>query len=183
MDAYGTIEPVDIAAMTEVMNQISISDAVQVQGSHWASMINTIGCVKRDLNEALATFESIESAEAQLSRKKREQRLPDALCYEAIFNVIVTHRRIDLLDDYLKRFNATGMHMTAYIANQLIKGYAMGGQIEQARDFFESLSDPPEGMAATNNHGPHPDSPAIPSPRSEPVYREVTIIASSINFC
>jgi hypothetical protein len=140
LDAYGTIEPVDLEAMTQLMNQMRTSQTVQIQGSHWASMINTIGCVKRDLEGAIQRFESLKS--------EGTRPLPDLLCYEALFAVIASHRRPDLLETYLARFNASGIQMNAYVANQVIKGFALGGKIERGREIFESLEDPPEGFSA-----------------------------------
>jgi len=62
--------------------------------------------------------------------------------------------------------------MTAYIANCLIKGYAAVDNLEESRRTFESLQDPPEGIAASNNHVPHHLSSSS-VPFTAPVYREV----------
>lgn len=71
--------------------------------------------------------------------------------------------------------------MTAYIANFLIKGYAVMDDLEEARRVFESLVDPPQGMAAPNNHVPHAASSEVPA--SAPVFREVNtrFIHSSVS--
>jgi pentatricopeptide repeat protein len=101
-------------------------------------------------------------------------RLPDAVAFEALINVLVTLRRTDLVPTYLERLQRSGVHMTAYIANLLIRGYAAAGDIEQARVVFESLANPPVGVAAPNNHAPHDTSvPRRISP-NEFVYREVS---------
>jgi pentatricopeptide repeat protein len=66
------------------------------------------------------------------------------------------------------------VHMTAYIANFLIKGYANAGDMGQAREIFELLSNPPSGVAAPNNHAPHtPEGQSVPV--IEPVYWKVSI--------
>jgi len=101
---------------------------------------------------------------------------------KAMINVLVAHRRTDLVSEYISKMNAAGVRMTAYIANFLIKGYAMVGDLEHARFIFESLVDPPEGMAAPYNHVPH--EPAVMSTvdHMAPVYREVCqLFASQIN--
>jgi len=64
------------------------------------------------------------------------------------------------------------VHMTAYIANLLIRGYAAVGDIEQARIVFESLADPPVGVAAPNNHASHDTSGTQRISPNELVYRE-----------
>ncbi|KAH9986804.1 hypothetical protein BJV77DRAFT_51556 [Russula vinacea] len=62
--------------------------------------------------------------------------------------------------------------MTAYIANLLIRGYAAAGNIDEARKVFESLVDPPVGVAAPHNHAPHDTSVARRISPDESVYRE-----------
>jgi len=64
------------------------------------------------------------------------------------------------------------IHMTAYIANFLIKGHAAAGGLDEARRVFESLVDPPLGVAAPNNHVPHGAVAPKNVPADAPVYRE-----------
>ena len=170
MDAYGTIEPVDIAAMERTFATLCADKSVQVLGTHWGSLINAHGCVQKDLDRAIGVFESIASHPST----RKGSPMPDAVSYEALINVFVTLRRADLIPVYMDRFQSSGVHMTAYIANLLIKGYAIGGELEKARDVFANLVDPPTGVAAPNNHAPHGlDATAPVHPRA-PVYREVS---------
>jgi len=77
------------------------------------------------------------------------------------------------MPEWLEKMDAAGVHMTAYIANFLIRGYSMAGEVDKARSVFESLEDPPEGVAAPNNHTPHDPSSSRMVDCTEPVYREV----------
>jgi pentatricopeptide repeat protein len=142
-----------------------------VQGSHWAALINAHGCVGKDLDKAIAVFNSIEKHPSTLTSRAR---LPDAVAFEALINVFVTLRRTDLVPVYLERLQQSGVHMTAYIANLLIRGYAAAGNIEEARKVFESLADPPVGVAAPHNHAPHDSSVPPRISTDEFVYREVS---------
>ncbi|KAH7903253.1 hypothetical protein BJ138DRAFT_1074221 [Hygrophoropsis aurantiaca] len=172
IDAYGTIEPVDIDAVQRVFSLVETSSSVTLQGSHWASLINAWGCVKKDLNKAINVFASISQ---HPSSRRSKTPLPDAVTFEALINVLVTHKRMDLAPTYVEQLQRSGVHMTAYIANLLIKGYAAAGDVEQARQIFEGLADPPSGMAAPNNHVPHeqsPPSPTTPPSSPMPSYRE-----------
>ncbi|KIM79469.1 hypothetical protein PILCRDRAFT_823366 [Piloderma croceum F 1598] len=170
LDAYGTIEPVDIHAMGDVFSELERNRHVAIQGVHWASLINAWGCVHKDLDKAIALFESIFT---HPSTARSSGPMPDAVTYEALINVLVTHRRMDLVQSFLDRLRESGIHMTAYIANLLIKGHAAVGDIDQARSVFESLEDPPQGMAATSNHAPHSSSPSSPkTPATGPCHRE-----------
>lgn len=158
LDAYGTIEPVDVVAMEEIFKLASDDPRVTIQGSHWSALINAFGCVHRDLDRALEVFETMKT-----------KYHPDAVVYEALVNVLVTLKRVDLAPRYLEDMQDNGVHQTAYIANALIKGYATIGDIEKARSTFEALVDPPIGVAAPGNHGQ--SLPVIPP--DAPVYREV----------
>ncbi|KAI0706863.1 hypothetical protein C8T65DRAFT_708697 [Cerioporus squamosus] len=164
IDAYGCIEPVDLPAMEKVFQDLVADSSVSVQGTHWAALINAYGC-------ALQTFDSIAT---HPSTNPRNGPMPDAVVYEALINTLVTLRRMDLMPTYIERLHASGVHMTAYIANLLIKGYASVGDIERSREIFESLQDPQEGVAAPHNHIPHQNkqASAAPVPASAPVYRE-----------
>ncbi len=71
-----------------------------------------------------------------------------------MINVLVVHRRPDLIPKYLKKMEIVSVHMTAYVANVLIRAYAVVGDIEKAREVFEGMADPAQGMAAMNNHAP-----------------------------
>ncbi|KAF8883460.1 hypothetical protein BD779DRAFT_1747482 [Infundibulicybe gibba] len=164
MDAYGIIEPVDVMSMEQVFQTLQRDKSVEIQGTHFASLINAYGCVQKDLEKAIAIFDSIPSY-------KRAQPV-DAVVFEAMINVLVAHRRTDLMPEYISKMSAAGVHMTAYIANFLLKGYSIVGDLEQARAIFESLADPPEGMAAPNNHAPHEPGNSPIVNLMEPVYRE-----------
>lgn len=158
IDAYGTIEPVDVDAMEGVFKLLRNNRSVVLQGSHWAALINAYGCVQKDLEKAISTFDSIPA--------------PDAVTYESLINVLVTNKQMALAPGYMEKLKSSGVHMTAYIANLLIKGYAAAGDIEEARRIFENLVDPPSGVAASGNHVPHEGSHQRTSPSPSASYRE-----------
>ncbi|KAJ7719606.1 hypothetical protein B0H14DRAFT_3628973 [Mycena olivaceomarginata] len=164
MDAYGRIEPVDIETMERIWEALRADNRVEIQGNHFATLINAYGCVQKDLDKAIAVFNSIPGFSRAPPR--------DALVFEALVNALVAHRRTDLMPEYVALMHSEGVHMTAYIANFLIKGYADVGDMAQARAIFEGLVDPPSGVAAVNNHAPHePGTSPVIDPL-EPVYRE-----------
>ncbi|KAG6861502.1 hypothetical protein C0995_015929 [Termitomyces sp. Mi166 len=161
LDAYGSIEPVDLEGMKSTWETLKADKTVSIQGTHYASLLNAYGCVSKDFDKAVEVFNSIDIAR-------------DSIVYEAMFNVLTVNRRTDLINEYINKMRLEGVHMTAYIANSLIKGYSLLDNIEEARKVFESLEDPPEGVAASNNHAPHsPHSEVSPAiDQSTSVYRE-----------
>lgn len=144
-------------------------------------MINAYGCVAKDLDKAIAQFESIPKHSSSASSSTT--MLPDVLCYEALFLVFVAHKRPDLVLTYLERFKASHMQMTAYVANVVIKALAASGDLEGARQMFESMEDPPVGFAVNKTirpvfhadpHEHDSDSHSETSQNQDgPVYREV----------
>jgi hypothetical protein len=167
LDAYGTIEPVDVPAMEKLFGEIV--EKRMVQSTHWASLIQSYGCVQKNLDKAIEIFEALPNHPAN-----KQGKMPDALVFEALINVFVTLRRPDLIPTYLQRLSEFGLHMTAYIANLLIKGYAAAGQLGESRRIFEALEDPPVGVAAPNNHAPHEGDAAAAVSADAPVFREVS---------
>ena len=166
--------------MQKVFDDLVADSSVEVQGTHWAAMINAWGCVRKDLDKAIAIFDSIATHPSSTGRSRSRTHQPDAVVFESLMNVLVTLRRADLIPAYLEKMQSSGIHMTAYIANLMIKGYAVAGDIEKSREVFESLADPPEGVAAPGNHAPHDSAVANGEsvPAGAPVYREVSVYAS-----
>lgn len=175
MLAYGTIEPVDLKAMEKVFSILRKKTwgETTVQGLHYATLINCHGAVARgsfrvsssssflshththsltffspsfafsDLEKALEVFNSI--ALTYPITKKGMKTLPDAVCWEAILNVILVHKRFDLFEKYIQKMQESGTPSTTYIQNVLIKAYAAEGKIEKAREIFDAMEIPRMG--------------------------------------
>ncbi|KAA1086900.1 hypothetical protein PGT21_014944 [Puccinia graminis f. sp. tritici] len=176
MQAYGMIEPCDPNEMERIFEQACKDPKVRISGAHWSTLLNVRGCIQKDLAGAISLFERIgrepvsenqhqpapppgnnqQTKEQSSSSKGGVMKLPDAVCYEALFNVFLVFKRADLLPRYLERMKDEKVHMTAYVVNTLMKVYASAGDIQKARDLFESLVDPAPGHAGLYNH---PNSP------------------------
>lgn len=167
MEAY-VLEPINIKQVESIFNTIVENPHIELQGAHFATLINAYGCVLKNLNKAIGVFDSISSYPNAPPM--------DALVVEAMINVIVSHRRMDLVPEFIAKMNFAGVHMTAYIVNSIIRGYAVTGDLKNARDIFESLLDPPTGVAGMHNHAPHEPTLATQVNPMEPVYREVRLI-------
>jgi len=150
--------------MEKVFEDLEANPNVKLISGHFASLINAYGYAAKDFDKAIAVFQSIPTY--------HDAPPLDSIAFEAIINIIVFHRRTDLLPVYVSKMNEAGVHMTAYIANFLIKGYANIGDLDQARSIFESLRDPPSGMAAPFNHPPHHPEVSSDVHVMDVVYRE-----------
>jgi pentatricopeptide repeat protein len=120
LDAYGMIEPADPASMMDVFGRLAEEQnhLLRVNGAHWASLINAWGGVQKDVDRAISLFESIPS---HPTTKHSRTPLPDALVYEALFNVFISNDRHDLVETYIARMKQNGVRMTAYVVNSLIR--------------------------------------------------------------
>ncbi|KAJ6493889.1 hypothetical protein DFH09DRAFT_1450895 [Mycena vulgaris] len=107
-----TYKAIAYGRMEQIWEALLQDNSVELQGNHFASLIHAYGCVQKDLDKAVSVFNSIPTFRRAPPR--------DALVFEAMINTL-------------------GVHMTAYIANFLIKGYADVGDMDQARAIFESL--------------------------------------------
>lgn len=187
MQAYGFIEPYDPVSMRDVFERACADRNVRINGSHWSTLINVKGSIEKDLEGTLQLFDSISShrstVQMRSARSGEVQVLPDAVCYEALFNVLLGLKRTDLIPTYVERMRLGGVHMTAYVMNTLIKAHASSGDIQTARDLFESLIDPAPGQAAAFNHpasngiakiqeGHNSQHPKSIGKVHDPIYRE-----------
>ena len=166
LDMYGAIEPVEPFEMERVFAELTHDSSVGVQSTHWASLINCYGCMLNDLDRAIATFDSIASHPSSQGRKDGAT-LPDAVSFEALLAVFVAHHRMDLIRAHFERMKQAGLHMTAYVANLLIRGYSMEqgeAGLDEARALFESMSEPAAGIAAAGNHPPRAHGAGAPAP-------------------
>src|ERR1700733_14779029 len=101
--------------MEETFEALQRDSKIEIQGSHFATLMNAYGCVQKDLNKAIEIFNSIPSY-------PRAQPI-DAVVFEAIINVLVAHRRTDLIPEYISKMNAAGPDMIGYIIMFLLRGY------------------------------------------------------------
>lgn len=131
-------------------------------------MVHAWGSVAHDINRTIAIFEACEASSPKT--------LPDATVYESMFNALFANGRVDLVPAYLDHMACHRVHMTAYIANVLIRGYSDAGSIDQARKIFAGLVDPPLGVAAPHNHQVPQNILGLEwVPADAPVFREVRL--------
>ncbi|WRT65337.1 uncharacterized protein IL334_002280 [Kwoniella shivajii] len=141
LDTYATLAPIDLESMERVFAEIQSNRNVQVQGTHWASLITAYGLHGGDLEKSKAIFESI-----------NERQIKEAVIWEAMLNVLSQRGTLSELEAIKEKMLNSGVQPTAYVYNALINGYSRSGEIEKAREVFESMGDSITGVAAPNNH-------------------------------
>jgi hypothetical protein len=119
LDAYGTLEPIDLDAMQRIFDNLCKDQRVDVQGTHWASLIHAYGNVAGQPEKAIEIFESIPTHPATRSKDI------EPVCWEAILNVLASAKMTDRMEEYVWRMQQQHVRPTAYINNMLIRGYAL----------------------------------------------------------
>ncbi|KAK4057974.1 hypothetical protein OIO90_001193 [Microbotryomycetes sp. JL221] len=149
LDAYGTIGQPDLESLENVFTTLCQDPSTNVTGVHWAALINAYGIGAQDLDKAISVFNAIEE---HPTTTRSGSRLPDAVVYESLLNVLLANGRADLCSQYVADMDRRQVRKTAYVANILIKAHAALNDMNSARQVFESLSDPATGVAAAGNH-------------------------------
>lgn len=135
LDAYGTLQPIDLDAMQKIFDNLCKDRRVDVQGTHWASLIHAYGNIAGQPEKAIEIFESIPSHPSTLSKDI------EPVCWEAILNVLASAKMADRMEDYVTRMQQQHVRSTAYVNNMLIRGYAAVGKLDKSREIFESMQD------------------------------------------
>jgi pentatricopeptide repeat protein len=129
VDAYASLEPVDMDAAEKVLDSIKAAGQ-QPEAVHYASLIHAKGCVLHDMDAARKVFDSVIS-----NRSVR----PQPCLYQALFEAMVANHRVADTDEVLKSMASRKVEMTAYIANTLIHGWAAEGNIAHAKAIYDSV--------------------------------------------
>lgn len=144
IDAYGTLPPIDLVSVERIHAEMLADPEVAPQATHLASLITAYGMYGNDMAKALEVFES--------NHGQPEDSAKDAIVWESILNVVAHHGTLADLEAMRQRMQVSGVRPTAYVYNVLITGYARGGELDKARETFESMGDSVSGVAAPNNH-------------------------------
>lgn len=146
LDTYGTLAPIDLKRMERVFNELCSNPKVQVQGTHWASLITAFGMYGENKAKAMSVFESIPD------HGSTHGKTLEPVVWEAALNVVGQKGTLEELEALHKRMVDSGARQTAYVCNVVINGYSRQGAIERAREVFEGMADSQTGVAAPNNH-------------------------------
>jgi pentatricopeptide repeat protein len=160
LDAYHTISPIDLTSMERTFAELCADRSLQVQGTHWASLITAYGLSNGDVEKALEVFDLIATHPSNTTNA-----LSEPVVWEAILNVLASKGTLEQMESMRERMEGS-VKPTAYVYNVLISGYARHSSIEKARGVFESMYDTHTGVSAPNNH------PTQGSQTVEGVYRE-----------
>ncbi|KAL0564518.1 hypothetical protein V5O48_017527 [Marasmius crinis-equi] len=108
-DTY-VLGPIDVPALQATFTALVENPKLRAQSMHYVALINAYGYVLEELPLAQNIFSSVSPP------------ILDASVFEALVNVLVAHRRIDLALEYVELMDESGIYMTAFTADSLIRG-------------------------------------------------------------
>jgi pentatricopeptide repeat protein len=129
IDAYATLEPVDMASAEAVLGQIR-GARLRPEAVHYASLIHARGCTLHDLDGA---HKMLNDVLADMNVR------PHACLFQAYIESLVANHRVVESEEVLRKMNRLGISMTAYIANALIHGWALEGRVSKAKAIYDAL--------------------------------------------
>lgn len=139
MDAYATLDPIDIQAAENILKLIA-SDRQRPTSAHYASLIHAYGCVKQDLDSAKAWFHKAIDQSSPFSVA------PDETLYQALIEAYVANHRVGDCSSIFNHMEANKIKLTVYMANHLIHGWTIAGNLQEARRIFDSLATEKTGL-------------------------------------
>ena len=129
IDAYASLDPVDMDAAEEVLETIRRTGH-EPEAVHYASLIHAKGCVAHDLDGARAIFESVIAG---------GRTRPQPCLYQALLESMVANHKVGEAHSILKDMQARNIEITPYIANALIHGWAGEGNIARAQSVYDLI--------------------------------------------
>ena len=135
IDAYGSLAPTNFAEAEGVFDAIRAA-GLEPEAQHYASLIHAKGCAHHDVVGARLIFDKVMA-----------QRIirPQANLYQSLIEAINANpnaeaQGVPSLDQVVQHMTSNGVDMTAYIANNLVSGWAKEGRIEKAENIYATLS-------------------------------------------
>ncbi|KAF3901512.1 hypothetical protein ABW20_dc0108339 [Dactylellina cionopaga] len=127
IEAHVTCDPPDLVAGEDIIRQMR-AERVTVEAQHHAAIIHAKGCVLGDVTGARESFD-----------KALRDVKADTTVFQAYIESLVANHRVRETPEIVALMQARGVQMTPYIANPLIHGWALEGEIEKSKGLYESL--------------------------------------------
>ena len=131
IDTHATLDPIDMSAAENILEDIRATGAIP-EAVHYSSLIHAKGCVLHDMPGARSLFDTV------LADPRTR---PQPCLYQALFESMVANHQIADTEPLLADMRARGVEMTPYIANSLIHGWALAGDVQKARSVYEAVGE------------------------------------------
>lgn len=139
IDAYATLEPIDVVAAENILKLIA-SDRQRPTSAHYAALIHAHGCVRQDLETAKSWFYRV------IDPQFAGHVSPDETLYQALIEAYVANHQVADCDPVFQHMKENNVKLTVYMANHLIHGWTIAGNLDEARKVFDSLAAEKNGL-------------------------------------
>jgi pentatricopeptide repeat protein len=139
IDAYATLEPIDVAAAENILKLIA-SDRQRPTSAHYAALVHAHGCVKQDLETAKSWFYRVTNPQFA------DYVPPDETLYQALIEAYVANHQVADCSSLFQHMKENNVKLTVYMANHLIHGWTIAGNLDEAKKVFDSLAAEKNGL-------------------------------------
>ncbi|EWC45346.1 hypothetical protein DRE_00745 [Drechslerella stenobrocha 248] len=129
IEAHVTCDPPDLKSGEEIIRQMR-GERVVVEAQHHAAIIHAKGCVMGDVEGARASFDA--------ALRDGSVRA-DTTIFQAMIESLVANHRVRETPEIVALMEARKIQVTPYIANPLIHGWALEGEIERSKGLYDAL--------------------------------------------
>lgn len=126
IEAYANIPDYDMASARNVLGDMKLHHGMDPAASHYAALINSYGCLHRDVPSAEAVFEEMIQAEVS----------PNLPVYKALVDTYITNNSMQQAEDLYTQM-PHDIASLADIENLFIQGYGAVGQVGKAKQVFD----------------------------------------------
>ena len=146
IDAYATLEPVNMLKAEEVLAKIC-EDGNKVTSMHLGALIHASGCVQHDLAK-------VYEYKAQLQTGKMSHQVePDECIFQTLIEAFCANNEIATARSLLPLMPKHHVQLTCYMANAFIDAYGRQGMVEEAEAIYKQLD-----TEKTSKYGREPNT-------------------------
>lgn len=129
MEAYANIPAYDMLTAHKLLTDMKKRDDICPTTAHYATLIQSYGCLHRDVQSALAVYNDM----------KRTGVQPDEVVYQAMFNTYIDNNDMSSAEELYKEMVDQGTKTLPYIENLFITGYGNRKELEKAEKVFKKM--------------------------------------------
>ncbi|RCI04987.1 hypothetical protein CU098_008874 [Rhizopus stolonifer] len=131
MEAYANIPAYDMLTAHKLLTEMTKRHGIRPNASHYATLINSYGCLHRDVQSALAVYKEMQKAGVKASET----------VYQALLNTYIDNNDMKSAEQLYQDMLKEGTKSSSYIENLFIAGYGAQGRLDKAQQVFDKMSD------------------------------------------
>lgn len=135
MELYANIPPYDMPTAHRFLTEMSKRHGLQPGPEHYATLIQSYGCLHRDVASAVACYNELRKTEIKVDRT----------VYQAMLSTYIENNDMPAAENLYQEMINSGTSSWAYIENLLITGYGAQGNLAKVEEVWERMTDKKDG--------------------------------------